>query len=1369
MSTTPRHCHYCYVCEKEFSSSYTLNKHLEGAGLSHQLRHLQKREEINNQQCTIAVASQNHDVLEQPTHGREEDETSEGNNCIMDATSSNDADEGEGEDEEGQEEKQSDDINQTEEQQFSSNISVSFSGLDGITNEVQDENLDDSDHDSRVNVVNNNNGDICDDDNDSFCSSTDQAPAPGKDVSGWTNEVGEEEEEEEEEIIPAFNLFEEIAMRAQNIQNQQQQNTANEEKADNDSERSKTPASRSVFAARNGHEIPCNYDLHNKWQTKKKKGGYVDASISKDDQCYLELLDLLFAAKAPNYLFDKIVTWARNSVSRGAFVEANPVPTRVSLIKKFSLYTGLEDYNPIKETIKLPNAKINLEYVRFDPIEAVISLMTDKYLWQPEKLDTFERGDDGSYWSKGGVFASPQYKGSKLDQNGLPEIPKDHVLRDFFSGHLNQMVYWQKISVKGEELVIPLVCFMDKTHIDRHGRLCQEPFCITLGIFNRQTRADPRAWRVIGYIPNQTMHVTAKDPVRKLDDYHFILRHILSPLADTVTNKGGIYWEFPANVVDNNGKKKEGLVHFYFSCLLGDNEGHDKACNHYGNRTSKCPCLCRRCDTPFKETDNPYYRYKTLKKGTQIENYNKSSKSQTGKLICNDYGFHRLPNGNAFHEAHLDMGIPTHISTRCAIDLMHTLLKGLLTMVIDGFRTLERKKVLIESDLVQIAVGGDDDDDDDIVLLSETDPTKAGASKKARKRYHIFSKTIKAVVEKALTIWGVLLKQQSDRDLPRTYFPQGALSTEKLNCHEYVGILILYDLFVLSTLGDQMLGTVSKTKRELSYTSHGWIGADEQTSWVKAMEELLILNEFLRQPHMLVADVFSLKEYMTHFLDDMRHTINRKEGNGMKTVKFHLMLHFWEDIIKFGVPANTDTEAGESNHKFIVKRTAERTQMRSKFLDWQAAHRYMENLIITNMSTIVVSRQNSSAPVASVTIGDLNTGQAAPPKNLIRGWSLCFDNRNIYHVPKTKKEQDNPRPASFLDEGGRLLLFNDLKRLLTKTVSPECQYRSAKYLYMFNQITIDGIIYRASPCRSSTRQLNVGWNDWAYASWGNASLIRMEKVNRTRDGLPQKGGGTTGEYVDFGNEDYPAQPDMIVPVHLLCFVRIDGSANGFLHCGRHISDGNYAVCHAVTQKEPTHCEGSIIVKDAMKDKKTDNYSVSNDMIMYLIPVENIRKPCICVPNIRGPQKKWDLAITDAVPHRVDHLLVVPRSTWPNIFVQRMKERNEEGKKQRLVTWETHNNKKDDSDGSALDALEVGRAGSRRRKSKSRKKPTKGATSKAATNKVTAVGNKKRMTKPTSQSKDASPDSTDSDKSSDEEALSNYAKRKRGYPLGPSPK
>jgi hypothetical protein len=60
---------------------------------------------------------------------------------------------------------------------------------------------------------------------------------------------------------------------------------------------------------------------------------------------------------------------------------------------------------------------------------------------------------------------------------------------------------------------------------------------------------NPQAWRILGYIPNQSAHVMAKkDPRDKLEDYHFVLPPVLQSLSE-FQSKGPFYWEFPRNAV----------------------------------------------------------------------------------------------------------------------------------------------------------------------------------------------------------------------------------------------------------------------------------------------------------------------------------------------------------------------------------------------------------------------------------------------------------------------------------------------------------------------------------------------------------------------------------------------------------------------------------------------------------------------------------------------------------------------------------------------------------------------------------------------------------------------------------------------------
>ena len=417
------------------------------------------------------------------------------------------------------------------------------------------------------------------------------------------------------------------------------------------------------------NNVEVNYDFYRRYTDRRAKG-YTDggASFPVDLKYYLDLLNLLVEAKVPNYLFDKIVSWATLASSEGVLDINKRAMNREKVIKQLALHAGLEDLRPKKDRITLPNAKVVLEVTTFDAVEAVLSLMTDEQLWRVENMDVFDKHHPD------GVFGCPAYDYRGQDPE---QIDQEYVLGGLFTGHLNAMVYDKRVKVEGRQVVVPIISFIDKTYVDTHGRLCQEPVCITLGIFNQATRNNPRAWRVLGYIPNQAMHMMASKPVDKLEDYHYVLRHILQPLQDNVLGKGGIYWEFPKEFAPagHKGKDYAALLEFYYSASTGDNEGHDKCSAHFTSRSLKIEYPCRRCLVTAAYLDDPFegVKAKRREKKLHICNYDAVSggKGKYAKRVCNKYSFHYLPNGDAFTAAKVDMGVPSHISFRSVIDPMH--------------------------------------------------------------------------------------------------------------------------------------------------------------------------------------------------------------------------------------------------------------------------------------------------------------------------------------------------------------------------------------------------------------------------------------------------------------------------------------------------------------------------------------------------------------------------------------------------------------------------------------------------------------------------------------------------------------------------
>ena len=251
----------------------------------------------------------------------------------------------------------------------------------------------------------------------------------------------------------------------------------------------------------------------------------------------------------------------------------------------------MDELEPIEKIVRLPKAKIDLKITTFDPKQVILSLLSDKSLWNYDNLNAINPDDE--------MLAAPRF--------GPDNMPEDHVYSDLMSGKLARLLYEQKVEAHGRELVIPLVFFIDKTHTDRHGRLSLEPVCVTLGCFNRETRAKPSAWRTLGFIPNSGMFTTAKYPSDKLRDYHYVLSSILEGISGLM-KEGPILWEFPPSFFkDETPTERMALIRLGLGPVLGDTEGLDKICGKYNSRTDVIPYLCRKCDIPYAKTGNPFH------------------------------------------------------------------------------------------------------------------------------------------------------------------------------------------------------------------------------------------------------------------------------------------------------------------------------------------------------------------------------------------------------------------------------------------------------------------------------------------------------------------------------------------------------------------------------------------------------------------------------------------------------------------------------------------------------------------------------------------------------------------------------------------
>ena len=115
--------------------------------------------------------------------------------------------------------------------------------------------------------------------------------------------------------------------------------------------------------------------------------------------------------------------------------------------------------------------------------------------------------------------------------NLLPWMSNSKEINDVDSGSDFKNAYNIYIKDPSKEIRIPIIFFTDKTHTDNHGRLCLQPLQLILGIFKREIRSNPKAWRTIGYITDTitTGKITTQ---QKLQDYHTVVSFILQSYKD---------------------------------------------------------------------------------------------------------------------------------------------------------------------------------------------------------------------------------------------------------------------------------------------------------------------------------------------------------------------------------------------------------------------------------------------------------------------------------------------------------------------------------------------------------------------------------------------------------------------------------------------------------------------------------------------------------------------------------------------------------------------------------------------------------------------------------------------------------------------
>lgn len=672
------------------------------------------------------------------------------------------------------------------------------------------------------------------------------------------------------------------------------------------------------------------------------------AELSKEEIAGVKLLDIMFKKRAPLNAYEDIQRWRQEFsppppsfddqvaalYSTGAgqvMVEADV--TRQHLMKK--LYRRYNLSSPFKIRVTLPHSRAQVKVVCNSFKDMVVSLLTDPRI-NPNTDYIFHNDDP---------FASP------------PKNPT--YVEDINDGRAHIDTHYKLIEEGSDQVLLGIPFYMDAAVTGQYDHLPVKALKFTLGIFNKKTRDKEYAWRILGYITHfvkedttgrqmyeESGHMDAgMDDPSSCDDsdveeastaLESVVSSIGTPSLDDKTINSAISYQNEnsndssrsRNSVDtdndsSNSEETEAtavkaqdlhtqmetiLEHsgflqvqrtgfawnlnykgqilpvtfkLYVPFIKGDTDEHDRHCGSYTSRGQNVAQLCRYCQCPNEDTDNPTANY-PLKTKPMIQQLVDAGDLDGLQMLSQQY------IRNAWYDVLFGLHNEMGVHGACPSEMLHALLLGWFKYVRHIF----------------FAQTG---------LASQ------------------LSDLINALAKQ----YGKFFRHQSDRNKPRTNFAKG-IKKGKLMAREYTGLLLILLAVLRSTAGREAM---------LDSRNRNFSEEEDVQEWVMLIERLLGWECWLRQKKMSVKEVKRSRRKHQYILALFKKIANRLEGMGLRLMKFHVVLHMYQDILWFGPPDVVDTGSNESHHK-SSKTAAKQTQKNARRFDFQTATRLTDNLAI---------------------------------------------------------------------------------------------------------------------------------------------------------------------------------------------------------------------------------------------------------------------------------------------------------------------------------------------------------------------------------------------------------------------------------------
>ena len=431
-------------------------------------------------------------------------------------------------------------------------------------------------------------------------------------------------------------------------------------------------------------------------------------------------------------------------------------------------------------------------------------------------------------------------------------------------------------------------------------------------------------------------------------------------------------------------------------------------------------------------------------------------------------------------------------------------------------------------------------------------------------------------------VYGKLFARQSDRTMPGTNFSRG-IQVGKLMAKDFRGVLLIILAILRSTKGRAILQKLKKFKKD-----------SDLDDWILLIELMLEWESYLNEPVMEVKHVKRLEKKHRFIMYIVRKVARRKKGMGLKLLKFHTILHIWEDILQFGVPLEYDTSANESMHK-PSKKASKMTQRAAETFNFQTATRLIEFILL---DLAMAEIEDGFVPWGYYDRLDLDFSSDGEDDNGPDGGKIWTGETRI-SVWRDEDGEVGYKLHTRSKFAAKTAWNIDLLEFLVDMQTEVDGYLRSDSMPIFTCHRRSGQVFRGHP----NFRGKGPWKDWVWVDWGPG----------------------------YGR----------LPSHIWCFVKLEGMPTGgnTIHYGGiPLKDGVFAVVEATTfVEEMAQVGNSDLMIPVVKDVQLDGDGSILQRTFYLADTEAFMDPCCVIPDLGGPSNRY--------------FVVKPRNQWAGEFVR----------------------------------------------------------------------------------------------------------------------